>query len=89
MKITIEFFGTARYDYGLPSVELNWPNQEMNLGKLWERLQDQFPHTTSGLRSSAAPPYLVNLDGQRFITDPATPIQAGQHVLIMSPDAGG
>jgi molybdopterin converting factor small subunit len=31
----------------------------------------------------------INLDGNRFIRDPDTPIHDGQSVLILSTDAGG
>jgi len=31
----------------------------------------------------------ANLDGKRFISDPATPIGDGQSLLILSADAGG
>ena len=34
-------------------------------------------------------PTLVNLDGERFISDPDTLIHDGQCVLILSADAGG
>ena len=35
------------------------------------------------------PALSANLDGQRFIADPATPIRSGQALLILSADAGG
>jgi hypothetical protein len=33
--------------------------------------------------------YLVSLDGERFIDDPAEPVPAGCRVLILGADAGG
>lgn len=33
--------------------------------------------------------FTVNLDGQRFITDPATPLADGDRLLLLSLDAGG
>jgi hypothetical protein len=36
-----------------------------------------------------APSLTANLDGKRFISDPATSIRDGQSLLILSADAGG
>jgi hypothetical protein len=33
--------------------------------------------------------YLLSLDGQRFATDPAQPLRAGDRLLLLSADAGG
>ncbi len=35
------------------------------------------------------PGYTANLSGDRFTTDPTTPISDGDNVLILSLDAGG
>jgi molybdopterin converting factor small subunit len=35
------------------------------------------------------PSLTMNLDGQRFVKDLATPVRDGQSVLILSADAGG
>ena len=32
---------------------------------------------------------VANVDGRRFVTDPDTPLVAGQSLLIMSADVGG
>ena len=41
------------------------------------------------LAGKLAPSLAVNLDGQRFISERATPIRDGQSLLILSADAGG
>ena len=33
--------------------------------------------------------FVANLNGDRFVSDPATPLQANDRVLILSADAGG
>jgi molybdopterin converting factor small subunit len=32
---------------------------------------------------------MANLNGQRFVTDPATALKPGDAILILSTDAGG
>jgi hypothetical protein len=36
-----------------------------------------------------APHYLLSLDGERFVTDPAQPLRPGDRLLLLSADAGG
>jgi molybdopterin converting factor small subunit len=41
--------------------------------------------TADGLQ----PSIVANLNGDRFVRDPRTPLSAGDSVLILSADAGG
>jgi hypothetical protein len=36
-----------------------------------------------------APHYLLSLDGREFVTDLALSVRPGEHVLLLSADAGG
>ena len=36
-----------------------------------------------------APQYVLSLDGQRFLTDPAERLRPGDRLLLLSADAGG
>jgi molybdopterin converting factor small subunit len=40
-------------------------------------------------RDRLHPAFVANLNGDRFVTDPGTPLRAGDNVLILSADAGG
>ena len=37
----------------------------------------------------AQPPYKVSLNGDRFVTDPDTPLNSGDAVLLLAADVGG
>jgi molybdopterin converting factor small subunit len=89
-EIQVEFYGTARQRTGTAAIRLAAP-QSLTLQTLWRHLMERFPALEadeSGYRPPS-PLYRVNLDGQRFVMDPRTRIEAGQAVLIMSADAGG
>ena len=36
-----------------------------------------------------APQYLLSLDGERFLTDPAEELRPGDRLVLLSADAGG
>jgi len=92
MSIRVEFYGIARARAGLVSAEVEVGECEMSLAQVL-----QF---ANGYSMAARGNALIengrllsgltaNLDGQRFISDPATPIRDGQCLLILSADAGG
>jgi hypothetical protein len=33
--------------------------------------------------------FLVSIDGERFVSDPAEPVPAGSRLLLLGADAGG
>jgi molybdopterin converting factor small subunit len=54
------------------------------LGRVCPALED------SVLRPGAIPEfYKLNLNGERFISDPETPLHDGDVLLLLSADAGG
>ncbi len=65
--------------------------QSVSLEGLWRQLMARFPEleVSDDVKHGAISIYRINLDGDRFITDPLTQIRSGQSVLIMSADAGG
>jgi hypothetical protein len=66
-------------------------SKSWRLETLWRELLRLYPRlaeSTLGVAQLEAG-YRINLDGQRFVTDPQTPISGGQCVLILSADAGG
>ena len=92
MEICVEFYGIARRWAGVQSVRLQMPGERTTLGDLFHRLADfiaDFGDESICRDGSLHPTLSANLDGSRFVSDPATPIRDGQCVLILSADAGG
>ena len=84
--IAIEFFGIPRQRAGIPKLEV----RADTLGQLLGRLVAQMPPfgefiTVDRLHSA----FLANLNGDRFISDPGTPLGDDDCVIILSADAGG
>jgi molybdopterin converting factor small subunit len=82
----VEFLGLPRERAGVDEVEL----QADTLGQLLEALVARFPSlgelvTAERLR----PSFAANLNGDRFVSDPRTPLREADCVLILSADAGG
>ena len=91
MGIRVEFFGIARQRAGVAAVELDLPAAGATLADVLAELARCFPQfgreCVAGGRLH--PTLSANLGGEQFVTDPATPIDRGQCLLILSADAGG
>jgi molybdopterin converting factor small subunit len=87
MSIRLEFYGIPRQRAGVESIEVD----ARSLGEALERAAAELPRFAGAcldgnrLRTG----YLANVNGRRFTTDPATPLDPGDAVLIVSADAGG
>lgn len=87
MPVRVEFYGIPRVRSGVDHtfVEGN------TLGEIIEELGNRYP----GLRQCCVegrnlrPGYIVNLDGNSFVSDPLTRVSSENSVLLMSIDAGG
>jgi len=82
----VEFLGVPRQRAGVSELEI----QADTLGQLLGTLVRRIPSlgeliTADGLHSS----FVANLNGDRFVSDPATRLRAEDCVLILSADAGG
>jgi molybdopterin converting factor small subunit len=82
----VEFLGVPRQRAGISELEV----QANTLGQLLGTLATRIPPlgefiAVDRLHSSFA----ANLNGDQFISDPATPLAHGDRVLILSADAGG
>jgi molybdopterin converting factor small subunit len=82
----VEFLGVPRQRAGVSELEV----QANTLGQLLGTLAAQIPPlgefiAVDRLHSS----FVANLNGDQFISDPATPLVPGDCVLILSADAGG
>jgi len=91
MAIRVEFFGIARQRAGVAELTLALPRTEVALADVLDELSAHVPAlggewiADGRLHASLT----ANLDGLRFVTDPATIIRDGQSLLILSADAGG
>ena len=82
----VEFFGIPRERAGIAEFEL----QAETLGQLLNVLAVRFPSFSEVVQSgSLRSPFLANLNGDRFISDPATRLSESDYVLILSADSGG
>jgi sulfur-carrier protein len=82
----VEFFGIPRERAGVDQLEL----QAKTLGELLGMLAARFPSLGELVQNdSLRSPVLANLNGDRFVRDPATQLNEADCVLILSADAGG
>lgn len=82
----VEFFGVPRDRAGVAETEL----QADSLGQLLATLAVQFPEFGQLLESDPQySTFVANLNGDRFVSDPQTPLTEADCVLILSADAGG
>lgn len=82
----VEFLGIPRERAGISELEI----EAASLGQLLGTLATRFP-ALSGLftRDGLHPSVAANLNGNEFVSDPATPLAHDDHLLILSADVGG
>ena len=91
MNLRVEFFGIARQRAGVARAEIVLSHDEPTLGTALSQLASTF----SGLEGECIENgrlrsgFSANLGGERFVSDPATPLCDGDCLLILSADAGG
>ena len=82
----VEFLGVSRDRAGTDEIEV----QADTLGRLLGTLAARMPRLAELIVVDRLHPSLAaNLNGDRFICDPATPLAADDRVLILSSDVGG
>jgi len=87
MTIRVEFFGIPRARANVPVLDV----EADTLGELLQQVVRQIPQlaecciSENRLRDG----YLANINAQTFTSDPATLLQSGDTVLILSADVGG
>ena len=82
----VEFLGIPRERAGVAELEL----QADTLGQLLSTLATRLPPLRELIVIDRLhPAFVANLNGDRFVSDPATPLTATDNVLILSADAGG
>ena len=82
----VEFFGVPRERAGVSALEV----QADTLGQLLGTLAARIPLLGSFLSADRLhPSFVASLNGDRFVSDPGTPLGQDDCVLILSADAGG
>lgn len=82
----VEFLGVSRERAGVDEIDV----QAHTLGGLLETLSVRMPALAELIAVNRLHPSLAaNLNGDRFINDPETPLSADDRVLILSADVGG
>lgn len=91
MPIRVEFFGIARQRAGTGALTLDASAGPLTLSDVLKQVAAQSPQLGQTLLVGGQlhDSLTVNVDGNRFIRDPKTPIHDGQSILILSTDAGG
>jgi molybdopterin converting factor small subunit len=91
MAIRVEFYGIARQRAGVGELTLALPVAEVRLADVIHELAARLPDLGHELLAGGRlhKSLTANLDGSRFVSDPATLIRDGQSLLILSADAGG
>ena len=87
MQVLVEFFGIPRARAGVAQAKADGSN----LGDVVEVLAHRFPKLGEACFDGRTlkPGYTANLRGEKFLTDPTTPVSEGDVILILSLDAGG
>ena len=85
--IRVELFGVARLRARTGAVVVN----AATVGEALARLVDEFPALDGVVIFNGAlhPAYRLNLNGDRFVTDPRTRLNAGDALLLLAADVGG
>jgi molybdopterin converting factor small subunit len=82
----VEFLGVSRERAGVAEADI----QAETLGRLLGTLAARMPRLAELITVDRLHPSLAaNLNGERFISDPETPLRDEDHVLILSADVGG
>jgi molybdopterin converting factor small subunit len=82
----VEFFGISRQRAGVAELKMH----AKSLGQLLSTLASTIPPLNDVIDGrSLHPSFVANLNGERFINDPETPLDENDSVLILSADAGG
>jgi molybdopterin converting factor small subunit len=87
MSITVELFGIPRRSAGVAQTLC----EGARLDEVLADLAGRFPRLAEECfdEGRLRHGYMANLNGQRFVTDPATALKPGDAILILSTDAGG
>ena len=82
----VEFLGVPRQRAGISELDV----EAATLGQLLQALAVRLPSLGELIREDRLRPgFVANVNGDRFVSDPDTPLRDDDSVLILSADAGG
>jgi molybdopterin-guanine dinucleotide biosynthesis protein A len=87
-RVLVELFGVPRLKAGASTVFL----EATNLGAGLRALATRCPALVGSVltaESTLHPAYTINVNGDRFTTDPSQPLRAGDRLMLLSVDVGG
>jgi molybdopterin converting factor small subunit len=87
MSIRVELYGIPRRRAGVEALAVDGQTLGEALAAAGRRLPVLNEVCLEGPRLRGG--YLANRNGRTFVSDPATPLEPGDCVLILSADAGG
>jgi molybdopterin converting factor small subunit len=89
--VTVEFFGIARRRAGRTRIVVCPGRESIRLGDVLLAAGSRLPGLAGECLDGSRPKvgYLANINACRFTTDPDVMVEAGDHVLLLSADAGG
>ena len=87
MSVQVEFFGIPRQRAGVAETSV----EAATLAELLDQLAERHAALAKSCFDNGClqPGFLINVNGQTFTTDPATPLKPGDCVLLLSADVGG
>ena len=85
--VTVEFLGIVRQKVGHEQAEF----MASRLYDLWTLVGEKYPQLEGVcvVRGQLKNGYLASIDGRRFTRSANEPLSAGDHILLLSADAGG
>jgi molybdopterin converting factor small subunit len=85
--VTVEFLGIVRQKVGLEQAEFT----ACRLDDLWTLVGEKYPQLEGVCveRGELKNGYLASIDGRRFTRSADETLSAGDHILLLSADAGG
>jgi molybdopterin converting factor small subunit len=87
MSVRIELFGIPRHHSGASLLEVDAQTLGDALAAAGRKLPRLAESCLDGDRLRSG--FLANVNGRTFVSDPGTPLAAGDCVLIVSSDVGG
>ncbi|MBD3672242.1 MAG: MoaD/ThiS family protein [Planctomycetaceae bacterium] len=85
--VTVEFLGIVRQRAGDERGEF----AAKNLRELWRAVAEQYPQLEGVCLDAGTLKngYLASIDGRRFTRNSEESLSPGEHILLLSADAGG
>ncbi len=82
-----ELFGTIRLRAGVAAIEVD----AATLGEALRRIAEALPALDGSVifGDSVHRAFRVSVNGERFVSDPATSLDADDRLLLLAADAGG